>query len=525
MANNITWMRHRRALEGQPHKETNTGALLSFPSVPSIIPALTANITPVQDLHGGYPCTAGNGKNKFQTTATTGTINNVKFTVETDGSVTITGVPSAAVSTYIFGEVTLPAGTYKANGFASGASNSTRLVYLNKGTSAVLASIYSGRDIEFTLASETTVKVYPIVPSTFSGSALTFYPMIRVSTETDATFTPYENICPISGWAGSKVTVTSTNLIGGTLLRDSIKSALPSATINETAKTIEFAANAAVSSAIIGQGLTTSVGLKFKFKENTSYTFIISGYNTNSGSKRVNLRVNYTDGTYSYIPDFPTTAATKQVTVYRTNSTKTVLSLTKSNLNSSTVIYYDESGIFEGAIETDDFVPFGQYFNYTFTDAGTVYGGSLNVKTGVLTVDKVHESLTSKTWQTRVTGEKKKLFSSSVEQYYTTGTTSGYKPDFIMDRYVIQGSTSAAAVTVNDIDDRSIGIYGLRTTATHSTTIYAILNIGDTPEGEIVYKIETPTTYQLTPQQVKALVKKSSIWADTGDVTATYWTF
>ena len=34
-----------------------------------------------------------------------------------------------------------------------------------------------------------------------------FSPMLRASTETDATFAPYSNICPISGWTNETITV------------------------------------------------------------------------------------------------------------------------------------------------------------------------------------------------------------------------------------------------------------------------------------------------------------------------------
>ena len=36
----------------------------------------------------------------------------------------------------------------------------------------------------------------------------TFFPMIRKSTETDSSFVPYENSCPISGWTGIKIVRT-----------------------------------------------------------------------------------------------------------------------------------------------------------------------------------------------------------------------------------------------------------------------------------------------------------------------------
>lgn len=527
-ANNKVWssIKVQSELDGKMDASTVSGSetLIQYDdNIGGRAISVTANIDPVQDLNGyDKPWTGGYGKNKFQTTATTDTISNVTFTVNSDGSVKISGVPSAAVSTYIFGEVTLPAGTYNANGFSGGASNGLRMVFLNKGTSSALATVYGGNDVSFTLDASTTVKVYPIVPSTFDGTAITMYPMIRLSTEIDASFVPYSNICPIAGWQKSKITVTSPNLIGGVLLRDAIKNAIPSANINETNKTIEFASNAEVSSAIIGKG-TMGLGLKFLFKENTPYTFIISGYNTGSGAKSINIRVNYTDGSYNYITDFASTEATKQTTIFTSNSSKTILSVTKSNRNNSNVFYYDECGIFEGTVTVNDFVPFGRYYEITYpNEAGTVYGGKLEVKpdgSGVLTVDRLYESLSSKTWTTRVTGSVKVLLSSSVAQDYITGTTSSYKADFISDYYSVPGSTSAAAVTVDDIDVRSLGLYGLRTTAGSSTTIYTILYIGDTPQGNIAYGLMTPITYNVTAAQITTILGENNIWADTGDVS------
>ncbi|MBQ9289599.1 MAG: hypothetical protein IJ210_05775 [Clostridia bacterium] len=42
----------------------------------------------------------------------------------------------------------------------------------------------------------------------------TFFPMIRKSTETDSSFVPYENSCPISGWTGLKIVRTGNSGFG-----------------------------------------------------------------------------------------------------------------------------------------------------------------------------------------------------------------------------------------------------------------------------------------------------------------------
>jgi hypothetical protein len=41
---------------------------------------------------------------------------------------------------------------------------------------------------------------------------------------------------------------------------------------------------------------------------------------------------------------------------------------------------------------------------------------------------------------------------------------------------------------------------------------------------QLVYKLATPQTYQLTPTQVKSLRGVNNIWADTGEVDVQIWT-
>ena len=93
------------------------------------------------------------------------------------------------------------------------------------------------------------------------------------------------------------------------------------------------------------------------------------------------------------------------------------------------------------------------------TEAGTVYGGSLNVTTGVLTVDRAQIAS------------------------YNGETLPG---EWISDRDVYaQGTTP-------------------------------------TTGAQVVYELATPITYQLTPQEVRTLLGTNNIWADTGDVTVGY---
>ena len=259
-----------------------------------------------------------------------------------------------------------------------------------------------------------------------------------------------DNIRPISGWTGANVFHTKENLMGGNLLRDGIQNAIPSANNNPTDRKISFKSNDVVNQAIT-DGILTG-----KFKENTRYTFIFKIYkNTGSSS---NIRINYTDGTYSTITGYYGTQTRTVATV--SASGKTVQSLSKINGSGTSTLFYDESGIFEGVYTVDDFIPYeGITYTTTWTSQGTVYGGTWNPVTGVLT----------KTWDyiASYNGEELPAEWKSDRDVYASGTTP-------------------------------------------------------TTGAEVIYELATPVTYQLAAQQVIIFLNENNIWSDTGDTTLTY---
>ncbi len=159
--------------------------------------------------------------------------------------------------------------------------------------------------------------------------------------------TTYYEKAPITGTDTVDVEVTGPNLLGGTMLADAVVSSMPSATIDYDEKYVNFAASATTNHAI-------SDGY-IKFKENTRYTFIISLYKTRGTGS--NLIIDYTDGTFTYVPG-PSAAASKETVKITSDANKTISALRKCNSSGSTRIYYDESGIFEGVLDFDGFVPY-----------------------------------------------------------------------------------------------------------------------------------------------------------------------
>lgn len=144
-------------------------------------------------------------------------------------------------------------------------------------------------------------------------------------------------------------------------------------------------------------------------------------------------------------------------------------------------------------------------------EAGTVYGGTLDVTTGELTVDAVSATVNPAD------------IAQSVSIYYV-GTNSlpmkvGNGLPGICDRFP----------TVATSDH-----FGVRFGANNSIIYFyklENLGIGTIEEARawftanpttVVYPLATPVTCQLTPQEVQLLAGENNIWADTGNTTLTY---
>ena len=196
--------------------------------------SLESEIVAVQDLHGyDKPWVGGAGKNKLnisvenaQVRSTDGTwsgdvytYRGVTFTFAKDNggnviSITANGAPTGG-NAILKIDVSLDGVNYIING-CSGGSTTTYEMQLCKNDGSAVFSIFSG---EQTITSERTTdikQIQIIIRRGYTASNLTFYPMIRLASETDATFEPYSNICPITGFDSGVVTVTDNDQITNT---------------------------------------------------------------------------------------------------------------------------------------------------------------------------------------------------------------------------------------------------------------------------------------------------------------------
>lgn len=176
--------------------------------------SLVVELEPKQDLHGqDAPYVGGAGKNKLPMTVdglkainTAGTWSGNVYTREgctfevlTDSDNNVVGIKVNAPSshntaTFSFGDFTRISGTtYILNGCpANGSTSSYKLRWNDVG--------YDYGNGKTTDGTAGTGTVAIDIMSNTAVTNLIFYPMIRLSTETDPTFAPYSNICPITGY-------------------------------------------------------------------------------------------------------------------------------------------------------------------------------------------------------------------------------------------------------------------------------------------------------------------------------------
>lgn len=159
------------------------------------------------------------------------------------------------------------------------------------------------------------------------------------------------------------------------------------------------------------------------------------------------------------------------------------------------------------------------------TEAGTVYGGYVDVVSGVLTVDRATVLLTgteqfqtggavgsdyryglplnTTSWQSVKQGNG--TYFSNYFEAQAVGLNSASWGEFYI---------SSSWLVIHDKDKTFASLDDFKTWV-------AACYSGNEPI-QISYELATPTTYQLTPTQVALLLGTNNVWSDTGDTEVTY---
>ena len=460
------------------------------------VDSLSVSIDPVQDLHGyDNPWPAGGGINVMpKLTAGVYTENGLTVTVSDDGNCKITGsnIDTSIATNVIIpfdNTYTLKAGTYYWHnrndtinpGIVFDCLGSTQgLNPVNRIASDVLAQDVSKDSCKFYFAK-----------TTFTNLNITCRPSIEL-TDTVTSWTPYSNICPISGHSSATVTRTGKNLNP----------------VNEFTSTSN-------------DRYISTDGILLK-KANT---YIFSGVvNTEQSDKRVALFL-LSSKTITQGSGDPSSYQQRIFIVPSNNVrfSQTIAPTVDGYLFVKVVsssVEVTEIQLELGSSATAYESPHVQ--TVTIALGSTYYGGTLDAVAGTLTVThKKQRLLSTMAWlgnsgwstycyYTKVNDIKLVSGYGSVTELICTHLKKDTPANLAL--------TSGYHIGVGQGDGNSIFInFGQFATADDLKAFLA------DNEVYIVYPLATPVTITgLTPETISLLLGENNVWTDTGDTSIGY---
>lgn len=191
-----------------------SGSVVAFNTGRSVpIQRLKTAINPVQDLHGqDAPYPPGGGKNLFDATQIPTSHNGITATISSDGTITLNGTATAGNAYFSVTGIN----EISTNGFAWSAFNPVA----ESGVHLVLRDsqgTYFGdsglNEINKTVAMPSYNDCNNLTIYVTAGTQLTNFvirPMLEKGS-TPSSYAPYSNICSITGWTESKITLAHTS--------------------------------------------------------------------------------------------------------------------------------------------------------------------------------------------------------------------------------------------------------------------------------------------------------------------------
>lgn len=177
--------------------------------------------------------------------------------------------------------------------------------------------------------------------------------------------------------------------------------------------------------------------------------------------------------------------------------------------------YIDSAGVNYPSTDHDYHAYKGNVYPISFpTEAGTVYGGTLDVTNGVLTVTNGYVDLGTLDWvYTNTSGHEK--FTSSSALTNALPVSASVAANAVCEVY--------AVVSENDIyshaSDKTLAITSAGKAQVWDSAYTDTATFKSSLSGKhLAYELVTPVTYQLDETAVNTILGQNNIFADTGDI-------
>jgi len=445
--------------------------------------------TPYENICPIYPA---NGKNLLEITEPSGTGSGVTYTINPNGSVTISGTASGT-SLYRFGSIPLKSGeTYILSGNDSIVQMSLR--------DSTGGTVYVNNLETYTPTSDVNAWYFYRVASGQSVN-VTLYPMVRHAEITDSAYVPYKAI---------GITRAGKNLLDveGRTVNAVTYSPI---TIREEACTI-IKNGDVLSCATTGAWSKARFGLSPQFfAQGETYTISAHFENPNANTIGITLldKANVWHGLPSSFSN-ATSVDIKYTTTIDREYAQIGFVVNNANSNPNSTVVISNIQVELGSAVTS-YEPYTAERYYPISD-NPVYGGTLEIETGVLTVTKGAVNLGDYSWTYDSTNKTFQTASVVVPPNVFLAPSGLISDRFICRDYAYNSSYAPDNGIIWPHTSGTLRVHDFAYTDKDAFT--------SSVNGSIlVYPLATPLVYQLTPTQVKTLLGYNNIWTDSGTVT------
>lgn len=326
------------------------------------------------------------------------------------------------------------------------------------------------------------------------------------------------NVRAITGWTGATVYRTKANYFGGY----TYTSANVSADIDASTGTVVTTTTTAGNNR---QCVFTLSRSQLKPLLGKSVTFAITGHSETSGNNPYIAIYKNADTLIGSLGNSGSGITRLSNDFVLPDDTEYITIITRVNQGACAVgDYVRLEGITLSETGTlTDFEPYnGNTYNISFSSAGTVYGGTLDVTTGMLTVDTTITTLSQ--IPTRVYSESRNQFIlyDGIMNRTSYPTSTGFPA--VSDTF--KNYYTGSSVHYTGIPDLN---FAVNISSMSSSPRLIVVDSGHTSmddfieaygDAKVTLPLREPLSYQLTPTEVKTLLGANNIWSDTGSVAS-----